>query len=130
MTARDFSQPLAFVALFSYGIGILKQRWPIETCLQHLHCRFMGSKMTSTGTVMAVAEYPWLLSFRHTLSNYLISTILEQIGFFPIVRVDFRMKELLVLCLYSFGNSPITKKLAMWANQGALSTVSRYSSGN
>ena len=54
--------------------------------------------MASTGSVMEVAEYPWLFSFRHTRSDYLISTIFEQIGFFPIVGVDFCMEELLVMC--------------------------------
>ena len=82
--------------------------------------------MTSTGTVMTVAEYPWLFSFWHTPSDYLISTIFEQIGLLPIVGVDFCMEKLLVLCFPLC----ITKKLAMWANQGALSTASRDSFGN
>ena len=97
MTTRDFSQPLAFFALFAHGIGILKQRRPIKTCMQHLHCHFMGSEMTSTCTIMAVGEYPFLFSFRHTLPDYLISTVFEQIGFFLIVGVDFCMEELFVL---------------------------------
>ena len=112
MTTRDFSQPLAFVSLFAHGIGIFKQRRPIKTCLQHLHYCFLGSKMTSTGLVMAVAEYPFLFSFWHTISDYLISTIFEQIWFFPIVGVDFCMEELLVLCFPLCWQLPCYQKVS------------------
>ena len=127
---RDFSQPLAFVALFAHGIGILKQRRPIKTCIQHLHYHFLGSEMTSTCTVMVVVEYPFLFSFRHTLYDYLISIVFEQIRFFPQYEWTFAWKNFLSCDFHSAGNSPVTKKLAMWANQGALSTVSKDSSGN
>ena len=109
---RDFSQPLAFVAFFAHGIGILKQIRPIKTCLQHLHCCFLGSKMTSTATVMAVTEYLFLFSFRHTLSDYLVNTIFEQIGFFLIVGVYFCMEEVLVLCFPFCWQLPCYQKIS------------------
>ena len=130
MTTRDFSQPLAFVSLFAHGIGILKQRRPIKTCLQHLHCCFLGSEMTSTSIVMAVAEYPFFFSFWNALSDYLISTIFEQIGFFPIVGVDFCMKGLLVLCFPFCWQLPCYQKVCNVGKPRSLATVSRDSSGN
>ena len=90
---------------WSLTIGILKQRRPIKTCLQHLHCCFLGSEMTSIGTIMAMTEYPFLFSFQHTLSDCLINTVFEQIGFFPILGVDFCMEELIVLC-FPFCDAP------------------------
>ena len=41
------------------------------------------------------------------------------------------MKKNFLSCAFQFaGNSPVAKKLAMWAYHGAFSTRSRDSSGN
>ena len=74
---------------------------------------------------MAMAEYPLLFSLRHTSSDYLISTIFVQEG-----GVNFYEEKFPVLCLPFVGNSPVAKKLAMWAYHGAFSTRSRDSLGN
>ena len=55
--------------------------------------------MASTCILMAVVEYPQLLCFRHTFSDYLISTIFIQEEFFLIIRVSFCKEKLLVLRL-------------------------------
>ena len=96
---RDFPRSLVFVSFPAYGVGILEKRRPIKSRLYHLHGSFMGSKMTSTCILMAMAEYPLLFSLRYTSSYYLVNTVFVQEGLFPIVGVNFCEEELHVLCL-------------------------------
>ena len=96
--ARNFLQPLAFVAFPAQGMGILEKRGPMKPRLQHLPGSFLGSEMASTCILMAVAEYSFLLCFRHTPSDYLISILFVQEGFFPIIGVNCFKEEFIFLC--------------------------------
>ena len=86
--------------------------------------------MTSTFILMAVIEYPLLFFFRHIFYDYVISTIFVQEGLFPIIGVNFTKKNFQSYAFQSAGNSPIAKKLTMWAYHGVFSTRSRDSSRN
>ena len=86
--------------------------------------------MASICILMAMAEYPLLFSLKHTPSDYLVSTIFVQEELFPIVGVNFYEENFLSYAFQSAGNSPVAKKLAMWAYHGAFSTRSRDSLGN
>ena len=55
--------------------------------------------MTTTGTLMAVAQNSLLLLLRHTLPDYLICTLFEQIGLFPIIGMDLS-KEILPILFF------------------------------
>ena len=98
MTAINFPQPLAFFSFPTHGMGILEKRGLMKPILQHLLGSFLGSEMASAFILMEVAEYSLFLCFRHTPSDYLISTVFVQEGFFPIIGVNFCKHEFLVLC--------------------------------
>ena len=89
MTARNLPQPLAFIAFLAHGMGILEKRGLVKSRLEHLPSSFLGSKVASTSILMAVTEDSWLLCFRHTPSDYLVSTVFVQEWFLPIIGVNF-----------------------------------------
>ena len=82
---RNFPQPLAFFAFPAHGMGILEKRGPMKPIQQHLPGSFLGSEMASTCILVEVAKYSLLLCFRHTPSDYLITTVFVQEGLFPII---------------------------------------------
>ena len=97
MTARQLPESLASITHSAHLVCFLKQGGPVETRLQHLHCCFLRSKVTTTGTLVVVAQNPLLFFLRHTFPDYLICTVFEQEGLFPIIGVDFRKEILHIL---------------------------------
>ena len=69
----------------------------MKSRLEHFPSSFLRSKVASTGILMAVTEDSWLLYFRHTPSDYLVSTVFVQEWFLPIIGVNFCKEEFLVL---------------------------------
>ena len=94
MTARQFPESLASITHTSHLVCFFKQGRPVETRLQHLYCCLLGSKVTTTGILVAVAQNSLLFFLRYTLPDYMICTVFKQEGLFPIIGVDLR-KEIL-----------------------------------
>ena len=62
---------------------------------------------------MAVTQNSLLFLHRHTLPDYLVCTVFEQEGLFPIIGMDL-CKEILLSCsFHSDGISSVARKLAM-----------------
>ena len=97
MTARQFPESLASITLTTHLVCFFKQGRPLETRLQHLHCCLLGSKVTTIGTLVAVAHNPLLFFFRYTFPDYLIYIVLKQQGLFPIIGMDLRKEIFLIL---------------------------------
>ena len=55
--------------------------------------------MATTGTLMAVVQNSLLFLLRYTLSDYLICTVFEQEGLFPIIGMDLS-KEILPILFF------------------------------
>ena len=113
MTTRQFLESLASITHSTHLVCFFKQGRPVETRLQHLHCRLLGSKVATTGTLVAVAQNSLLFFLRHTLSDYLICTIFKQEGLFPIIGMDVLQKVLPIPFFPINSISPVARKLAM-----------------
>ena len=101
MTARQLSKSLASLTHTAHLVCFLEQVRLVKTRLQHLHRCLLGSKMTTTSTLMAGARNSLLLLLRHTLPDYLICTVFEQEGLFPIIGMDLS-KEILPIMFFPF----------------------------
>ena len=101
MTARQLPESLASITHSAHLVCFLNLGRPVETRLQDLDCCFLGSKVTTTGILVAVAQNPLLFLPRHTLPDYLIGTVFEQEGLFPIIGMDLR-KEILHILFFPF----------------------------
>ena len=99
MTARQFPESLASITHTAHLVCFFKQGRPVETRLQNLHCYLLGRKVTTIGTLVAVAQNSLLFFLRHTLPDYLICTVFKQEGLFPIIGVDLR-KEILPILFF------------------------------
>ena len=99
MTVRQFPESLASITYTAHLVCFFKQGRPVETRLQHLHCCLLGSKMTTTGTLVGVAQNSLLFLLRHTLPDYLICTLFEQEGLLSIIGMDLR-KEILPILFF------------------------------
>ena len=99
MTVRQLPESLASITHTANLVCFLKQGRLVETRMQYLHCCLLGSKVTTTGTFVAVAQNSLLFLLRHTLPDYLIYTVFEQEGLFPIIGMDLR-KEILTILFF------------------------------
>ena len=79
----------------------------MKSRLEHLSSSFLGSKVASTGILMAVTEDSWLLYFRHTPSDYLVSTVFIQEWFLPIIGSEFLQRRISCLVLSNLLVAPL-----------------------
>ena len=99
IAARQLPKSLASITHTTHLVCFLEQGRPIETRLQHLHRCLLGRKVTTTNTLMAVAQNSLMFLLRHTLPDYLICTVFEQEGLFPIIGMDL-IKEILLILFF------------------------------
>ena len=69
MTARQFLESLASITYTAHLVCFFKQRRPVETRLQYLHCCLLGSKVTTVDPTRSTGRRDSLLKWKENVKR-------------------------------------------------------------